>query len=138
MSENKTQPTNLSVKAFIDSLDDQQKIADSYSLLDLMKEITGCEPKMWGPSIIGFDQYHYKYESGREGNFLKVGFSPRKREFSIYLMCRFDKNEELMKKLGKHRTGKSCLYVKRLEDINMDVLSELVLESVKFVNEKYG
>lgn len=138
MSENKTQPTEQSVKSFINSLDDEQKIADSNALIDLMKEVTGCEPKMWGPSIIGFDQYHYKYESGREGNFLKIGFSPRKREFSIYLMCSFDKNEELMKKLGKHRTGKSCLYVKRLEDINMDVLRELVLESVKFVNEKYG
>lgn len=138
MSKNKTQPTDESVKVFIDSLDDQQKIADSYSLLDLMKEVTGCEPKMWGPSIIGFDQYHYKYESGREGDFLKVGFSPRKREFSIYLMCSFEKNEDLMNKLGKHRTGKSCLYVKRLEDINMDVLRDLVQESVRFVNKKYG
>lgn len=138
MSENKTQPTEQSVKSFINALDDEQKITDSNALIELMKEVTGCGPKMWGPSIIGFDQYHYKYESGHEGDFLKVGFSPRKREFSIYLMCSFDKNEELMKKLGKHRTGKSCLYVKRLEDINMDVLSELVLESVKFVDEKYG
>ena len=138
MSKNKTQPTEQSVRAFIDSLDDQQKIADSYSLLDLMKEVTGCEPKMWGPSIIGFDQYHYKYESGREGDFLKVGFSPRKRELSIYLMCSLEKNEELLNKLGKHRTGKSCLYVKKLEDINLDVLKDLVQESVKFVDKKYG
>ena len=111
---------------------------DSYALIDLMKEVTGCEPKMWGPSIIGFDQYHYKYESGREGKFLKVGFSPRKRELSIYLMCSLEKNDDLLSKLGKHRTGKSCLYVKRLEDINMDVLKDLVQESVKFVDEKYG
>ncbi len=138
MSENKTQPTDQSVKTFIDSLEDQQKIVDSYSLLDLMKEVTGCEPKMWGPSIIGFDQYHYKYESGREGDFLKVGFSPRKRELSIYIMSGFKKHDELMQKLGKYRTGKSCLYVKRLEDINMDVLRDLVQESVKFVDEKYG
>lgn len=138
MAENKTQPTDQSVESFINALEDQQKIADSYSLIELMKDVTGCEPKMWGPSIIGFDQYHYKYESGREGNFLKVGFSPRKRELSIYLMCSFDKNEELMKKLGKHRTGKSCLYVKKLEDIDMDVLKELVEESVKFVDKKYG
>lgn len=137
MSGNKTRPTDQSVEAFIDSLDDQQKIADSYSLIDLMKEVTGCEPKMWGPSIIGFDQYHYKYESAREGDFLKVGFSPRKREFSIYIMSGFKKHEELMKKLGKHRTGKSCLYVKRLEDINLDVLRDLVQESVRLVNEKY-
>lgn len=138
MAENKTKPTDQSVKAFINALDDEQKIADSSALIDLMKEVTGCEPKMWGSSIIGFDQYHYKYESGREGDFLKVGFSPRKREFSIYLMCSFDKNQELMEKLGKHRTGKSCLYVKRLEDIDIDVLKELIKESIKFVNEKYG
>lgn len=138
MSENKTQPTGQTVKSFINALDDEQKIADSNALIDLMKEVTGCEPKMWGPSIIGFDQYHYKYESGREGNFLKVGFSPRKRELSIYLMCSLEKNEELLSKLGKHRTGKSCLYVKRLEDINMDVLRDLVQKSVKYVDEKYG
>lgn len=138
MAKNKTQPTDKSVKAFIDALDDEQKIADSYVLLELMKEVTGCEPKMWGPSIIGFDQYHYKYETGREGNFLKVGFSPRKRELSIYLMCSLEKNEELLSKLGKHRTGKSCLYVKKLEDIDMDVLRDLVQESVNFVDKKYG
>ncbi|NBC67148.1 MAG: DUF1801 domain-containing protein [Bacteroidetes bacterium] len=138
MAGNKTKPTDQSVKAFINALNDEQKIADSNVLIDLMKEVTGCEPKMWGSSIIGFDQYHYKYESGREGDFLKVGFSPRKREFSIYLMCSFDKNESLMEKLGKHRTGKSCLYIKRLADINMDILRELVKESITFVDEKYG
>lgn len=138
MGENKTKPTDQSVKTFIDSLEDQQKKADSYSLIDLMKKVTGCEPKMWGPSIIGFDQYHYKYESGREGDFLKVGFSPRKRELSIYIMSGFTRHDKLMQKLGKYRTGKSCLYVKILEDINMDVLRDLVQESVKFVDEKYG
>lgn len=138
MAENKTQPTDQSVKSFIDALEDEQKIADSYSLLELMKDVTGCDPKMWGPSIIGFDQYHYKYESGREGDFLKVGFSPRKREFSIYLMCNLEKNAALLNKLGKHRTGKSCLYVKRLEDIDLDVLRELAEESVRYVDEKYG
>lgn len=137
MAKNKTQPTEQSVKSFIDSLDDQQKIADSYSLIELMKEVTGCEPKMWGPSIIGFDQYHYNYESGREGDWLKTGFSPRKREFSIYIMSGFAKHDQLMKKLGNHRTGKSCLYVKKLEDINMDVLRDLVQESIKYVDEKY-
>lgn len=138
MAENKTQPTDQSVKIFIDSLDDQQKISDSYSILELMKDVTGCEPKMWGPSIIGFDQYHYKYESGREGDWMKVGFSPRKRELSIYVMSGFKKHDELMKKLGKYRTGKSCLYVKKLDDIDMNVLRELVEESVKYVDEKYG
>lgn len=138
MAENKTQPTDQSVQSFIDVLEDQQKIADSYSLIELMKDVTGCEPTMWGPSIIGFDQYHYKYDSGREGDFLKVGFSPRKRELSIYIMSGFKKHNELMKKLGKHRTGKSCLYVKKLDEIDMKVLRELVEESVKYVDEKYG
>ncbi len=138
MAENKTQPTERSVKTFIDSLDDQQKITDSYSLVELMKDVTGCEPKMWGPSIIGFDQYHYKYESGREGDWLKVGFSPRKRELSIYIMSGFKKHDSLLQKLGKNRTGESCLYVKKLDDIDLDVLRELVEESVKFVDEKYG
>lgn len=138
MAENKTQPTDQSVKSFIEALDDQQKIADSYSLVKLMKEVTGCDPKMWGPSIIGFDQYHYKYESGREGDMLKAGFSPRKREFSIYIMSGFKCQEELLQKLGKHRTGKACLYVKKLDDIDMDVLREMVEESVKYVDEKYG
>lgn len=138
MAENKTQPTDQSVKSFIEALDDQQKISDSYSLVKLMKEVTGCDPKMWGPSIIGFDQYHYKYESGREGDMLKAGFSPRKREFSIYIMSGFKRQEELLQKLGKHRTGKACLYVKKLDDIDMDVLREMVEESVKYVDEKYG
>ncbi|WP_234570719.1 DUF1801 domain-containing protein [Rhodohalobacter sp. 614A] len=138
MAENKTQPTDQSVKSFIEALDDQQKIADSYSLVKLMKEVTGCDPKMWGPSIIGFDQYYYKYESGREGNMLKAGFSPRKREFSIYIMSGFKRQEELLQKLGKHRTGKACLYVKKLDDIDMDILREMVEESVKYVDEKYG
>ena len=138
MSENKTKLTDQSVKSFIESLDDQQKIADSYSLVNLMKDVTGCEPKMWRSSIIGFGQYHYKYESGREGDWLKTGFSPRKREFSIYIMSGFKQHDELMKKLGKYRTGKSCLYVRRLEDINTDVLENLVQESVKFVDKQYG
>ncbi|MDX1641322.1 MAG: DUF1801 domain-containing protein [Balneolaceae bacterium] len=138
MAENKTQPTDQSVSSFIEALDDQQKKADSYSLIELMKDVTGCEPKMWGPSMIGFDQYHYKYESGREGDFLKVGFSPRKREFSIYLMCNLEKNKDLLHKLGKHRTGKSCLYIKKLDDIDVDVLRELAEESVRYVDEKYG
>lgn len=138
MAENKTKPTEQSVESFLENLDDQQKISDSYSLIELMRDVTGCEPKMWGSSIIGFDQYHYKYASGREGDFLKVGFSPRKRELSIYLMCDYDNQENLMKRLGKHRTGKSCLYVKKLEDIDLSVLRELVEESVKFVDDKYG
>lgn len=137
MAQNKTQPTDQSVTTFVDSLDNQQKKEDSYSLIALMKDVTGCEPKMWGPSIIGFDEYHYKYESGREGNFLKVGFSPRKGELSLYIMSGFQKYEELMKQLGKHRTGKACLYVKKLDDIDIDILRELVEESVKYVNEKY-
>lgn len=137
MAQNKTQPTKKSVSDFIQTLDDEQKITDSKQLIHFMKTITGCEPKMWGSTIIGFGEYHYKYESGREGDWLKVGFSPRKREFSLYIMSGFSRFEQMLDKLGKHRTGKSCLYVKRLSDIDVDVLKELISESVSYIEKTY-
>lgn len=137
MAKNKTQPTKKSVSNFIQALDDELKIIDSNKLIDIMTSITSCEPKMWGPSIIGFDQYHYKYKSGREGDFLKVGFSPRKREFSIYIMAGFSRYGYLLEKLGTYHTGKSCLYVKRLNDIDTDILKELITESVAYIDTIY-
>lgn len=137
MAKNKTQPTEKSVPDFIRALDDEQKITDSNILIGIMTSVTGCKPKMWGPSIIGFGQYHYKYESGREGDFLKVGFSPRKREFSIYIMSGFSRYGYLLEKLGKYRTGKSCLYVKRLSEIDTAVLKELITESVAYIDTIY-
>lgn len=107
-------------------------------LLSLMEELTGMEAKMWGASIVGFGDYHYQYESGREGDFFKVGFSPRKQNLTLYIMPGFDRYEDLMAKLGIFKTGKSCLYLKKLEDVNAEVLRELIVESVRYMNEKYG
>ncbi len=136
MAEIKTKATKVSVDKFIKSVLDKQKQEDSYKLIDMMKKITKAEPVMWGPSIIGFGKYHYKYESGHEGDICITGFSPRKAAISIYVMCGLERNRELLKKLGKHKAAKACLYVKRLEDIDMKVLKELVVESVKYVKTK--
>lgn len=138
MSDLKTQPSNDSVEEFLNSVEDNQKREDAYRILNLMKSATNEKPKMWGTSIIGFGTYHYKYESGREGDWFLTGFSPRKNNFSVYIMSGFKRYDELMKKLGKHKTGKSCLYINRLSDIDIDVLNELVRESADFMKKKYG
>ncbi len=114
MSANKTRPNNASVISFLDKVEDQVQKRDSYTLIDIMKEITGEEPVIWGSSIIGFGSYHYKYDSGREGDMMLTGFSPRKQNLSLYIMAGFTKYEKLMQKFGKYKTGKSCLYIKRL------------------------
>jgi hypothetical protein len=131
MSELKTRLTDESVEEFLNSIPDEKKRLDSFALLDLMKQVTGFEAKMWGSSIIGFGSYHYRSTSGREGDWFLVGFSPRKQNLSIYIMPGFDQYNALMQKLGKHKTGKSCLYINRLEDIDLKVLRELVDLSVK-------
>lgn len=138
MSQNKTRPNTTSVTSFLDSVEDEIQRQDSYTLLGMMKKITGEEPVMWGPSIIGFGSYHYKYDSGREGDMMLTGFSPRKQNLSVYIMAGFDKYEELLKDLGKHKTGKSCLYIKRLSEINTDVLTELIKASYNYYNHKYN
>ncbi|MDP5170669.1 MAG: DUF1801 domain-containing protein [Bacteroidia bacterium] len=137
-AQNKTQKTELSVREFLDSVEPAQRREDSLMLLSLMEELTGMEAKMWGASIVGFGDYHYQYESGREGDFFKVGFSPRKQNLTLYIMPGFDRYEDLMAKLGIFKTGKSCLYLKKLEDVNAEVLRELIVESVRYMNEKYG
>lgn len=138
MSANKTIPNSASVTAFLDKLSSSQMKEDAYVLLDLMREITGEAPVMWGPAIIGFGSYHYKYDSGREGDMLLIGFSPRAKNFSLYIMSGFDRYQQYMKKLGKHSTGKSCLYIKRLSDVNIDVLKELITASYTYYNKKYN
>ncbi|MCP4976706.1 MAG: DUF1801 domain-containing protein [Maribacter sp.] len=138
MSANKTRPNNASVISLLDKVEDQVQKRDSYTLIDIMKEITGEEPVIWGPSIIGFGSYHYKYDSGREGDMMLTGFSPRKQNLSLFIMAGFTKYEKLMQKLGKYKTGKSCLYIKRLSDINMDVLTELIKASYNHHNNKYN
>ena len=136
-TENKTQPTEQSVEYFLDSVEDERKRVDSYTLLELIGEITGDKPVMWGSSIIGFGTYHYKYASGREGDFMVTGFSPRKRNLTIYVMPGFDQYEQMLSRLGKYKTGRSCLYVNKLADIDMDVLRELLSAGVKYMREKY-
>lgn len=138
MAETKTKPTEVSVNEYIAQIEDAQKRADSAVLIDMMQRITGEKPKMWGPSIIGFGSYHYKYASGHEGDTCVAGFSPRKAELSIYLWSEAEPwREKLLAKLGKHRMGKGCLYVKRLEQIDLKVLEELVKQSLKVVRERY-
>lgn len=133
MAENKTQPTGASVEEFIGSIPVDRRREDARAVLTLMREVTGEEPRMWGPSIVGFGDYHYQYESGREGDWFLAGFSPRKANLVLYIMSGFPRHAELMEKLGKHRTGQSCLYVNKLDDVDLDVLRELVRRSVEHV-----
>lgn len=128
--ELKTKKNDASVDAFIAAVESEEKRQDCHTLVAMMQEVTGKPAAMWGPSIIGFDKYSYKYASGHSGEMCLVGFSPRKQNISIYIMAGFDRYDELMSKLGKHKTGKACLYIKRLSDVDVDVLRQLVVESV--------
>jgi len=133
MAELKTKVNDASVDAFLKKNASGEKLKDSYALIEIMKKATKQEPKMWGPSIIGFGSYHYKYESGRKGDMCAVGFSPRKAAFSIYIITGFNRSKDLLEKLGKFKMAKACLYVKRLSDIDEKVLSELIKSSVKYI-----
>ena len=126
MTKNKTIPTPESVAEFIEGVENQRRHDDALVVLEMFKEVTGMEPVMWGPSIIGFGQYHYKYESGREGDMLAVGFSPRKVNLAFYLGTKFDGAEDLFANLGKYKKSKACTYVNKLADIDLDVLREIV------------
>ncbi len=136
MAELKTKLNNASVEKFLNSVEDKEKRELSFKVLELIKKITKEEPKMWGTSIVGFGTYHYKYKSGQEGDWMQVGFSPRKQAVTLYIMSGFSRYDELMNKLGKYKTGKSCLYIKKEEDIDFKVLKELVAQSVKYVKNK--
>jgi hypothetical protein len=131
MVELKTKRNEGDVEAFLNAVSDEQKRQDSFAVLELMKQVTGEEPVMWGDSIVGFGSYHYKYASGREGDWFLTGFSPRKQNLTLYIMAGFDGYEKMLNNLGKHSTGKSCLYVKKLDDVDTDVLRELVKQSVE-------
>ena len=135
MTELKTQKNDASVEDFLNSVEDEVKREDSFAILNLMKEVTGDEPVMWGSSIVGFGSYHFIYASGREGDWFKTGFSPRKQSLTLYIMDGFSQHDEILTRLGKYTTGKSCLYVKKLEDIDMPTLKELVERSVEHVEE---
>ncbi|HPN70859.1 MAG TPA: DUF1801 domain-containing protein [Saprospiraceae bacterium] len=134
----KTAETEVKVVDFIHSyVDNEQKKQDSFQLIELMKKWSGFEPKMWGPTIIGFGSYHYKYASGHEGDSLIIGFSPRKAEFSLYAVAPGHENNELIENLGKIKMGKACIYFKKLADINIDVLEKLCLATIKHINEHH-
>jgi len=130
MAELKTKENDQSVEAFLAGIEDAQKQQDCRTLVAIMQEATGAAPRMWGDNIVGFGHYHYKYASGREGDWFLTGFSPRKQNLTLYIIAGFDHYEALLSRLGKHSTGKSCLYVKRLADVDMPILTELVVESV--------
>jgi hypothetical protein len=124
MSEAKTRPTSKSVERFLAGVENDRRRDDSFRMLEIMREITGEEPKMWGPSIVGFGSYHYRYASGREGDWMLTGFSPRKSSLTVYIMAGFS---------GKFKTGKSCLYINKLDDVHLPTLKKLIRESVRHV-----
>lgn len=136
MAELKTKPTGASAAAFIEAIEDETRRADCLTMLRLMKKLTRKQAKMWGQSIVGFGDYRYRYASGREGDWFQVGFSPRKDALTIYLMSGLHGREAFLEKLGKHKTGKGCLYVKRLADIDLSVLEKLIAASVKQTERK--
>ncbi len=135
MAELKTKPTKQSVKDFVDAIKGEQRKKDCRTVSRIMKRITKANPKMWGPGIVGFGSYHYKYASGHEGDWFLTGFAPQKQKLTLYIMSGFKRYSVLLKKLGKHKIGGSCLYVKRLDDVDMDVLTELIEDSVAYVRK---
>ncbi len=138
MAEIKTKQTDESVKKFLNKVADKKRREDCFAVLEMMEQITKMEPKMWGPSIVGFGTYHYKYESGHEGDMCMIGFSPRKQNLTLYILPGFAKYEELMKKLGKYKTGKSCLYINKLEDVDTATLKKLIKEGFTYMAKKYA
>lgn len=137
MAELKTIRNDSDVLAFLNAVDNEKRKTDSFKALALMKEISGSDASMWGDSIVGFGSYHYIYSSGREGEWPLVGFSPRKQALTLYIMAGFSKYEALMGRLGKYKTGKSCLYIKKWEDIDEEVLGELISSSIDYLKSKY-
>ncbi len=131
MAEMKTKPTNASVEKFLNQIADETRREDCFAIARMMEDITGKKPQMWGDSLVGFGAYHYKYASGHEGDWPLTAFSPRKNDLTLYLMPGFEHYKDLMGQLGKHRTGRSCLYIKRLSDVHVPTLKKLIRESVK-------
>ncbi len=136
--KNKTTETEVSVRDFIHSfVEKEEKKQDSFRLIELMREWSGFEPKMWGPTIIGFGTYHYKYASGHEGDAPLIGFSPRKAEFSLYVVAPGHVDEQLLAQLGKYKMGKACIYFKKLEDLNLNILEKLSKNTIQYLKEIY-
>jgi len=137
MAELKTKQTDASVEAYLDTIEDPRRRADCAAISALIKKVTKFQPKMWGPTIVGFGSYHYRYETGHEGDACLAGFSSRKPEIVVYIADAFESRERLLKKLGPHRTGKVCLYIKRLSEIDVGVLEKIIRASVAEVRRKY-
>lgn len=136
MAELKTKKNDRDVEAFLQSVEHDKRREDSFKVLELMKRITGQEAKMWGASIVGFGSYHYKYPSGREGDWFITGFSPRKQSLTLYIMPGFERFGEYLEQLGKYRTGKGCLYINKLEDVDLGVLEELIQHVYRLLSRK--
>ena len=136
-ADNKTKPNTVAPADFIAGVDNNIRRTDAETLLPWFEKITGLKAKMWGPSIIGFGRYHYKYDSGREGDMCMTGFSPRKAKTVLYIMPGYQDMDEMLSRLGKHKLGKSCLYINKLADVDMDVLEEIVRFGVDYVKDKY-
>ncbi len=137
MAKNKTTETDVNVTSFIEAVPDERKRDDSYLLCKIMTGCTGYQPKMWGPSIIGFGTYHYKYESGHMGDAPLVGFSPRKAAISLYLASDFERKDQLLQQLGKHKAAVGCIYIKKLDDIDVNILKEMIDLAVGYLKDKY-
>ncbi|MDP3748020.1 MAG: DUF1801 domain-containing protein [Phenylobacterium sp.] len=137
MAQNKTQPTAADVEAFLSAITPPARQADARAVSEIMHRVSGWPPTLWGPNIVGFGTYHYRYDSGREGDSLRVGFSPRKAALTLDIGGGFARHEELMARLGPHTTGKGCLYLKRLSDVDLSVLEELVAESLAYMRTAY-
>ena len=136
MSEAKTKATSMNVKDFLNAIEDVQKRKDAFVVLKMMEEVTGKKAVIWGTSIVGFDSYHYKYASGREGDWPIIGFSPRKTMLTVYIMPGFKPYKDKLKKLGKHKLGKSCLYIRKLADIDLGILEEIITDRVQRMRAK--
>lgn len=136
-SHNKTKPTSQTPRAYLATVTPEQRRKDGLRLLKFFNDVTGLRPKMWGPSIIGYGRYHYKYDSGREGEFFLTGFSPRKTALTIYVMPGYRDMAAKLRRLGPHKTGKSCLYIKAFDDVNSDVLEEIILDGLAYMRANY-
>jgi len=137
MAEAKTKLTEQSVDSFLANVAEEQVRTDCYTIIKLMQKASGEPPKMWGPAIIGFGSHHFKYDSGREGDICTIGFSPRKDKITLYVLCGFPGQEQVLEKLGKHKAEGGCLYIKKLTDVNVDVLENLIRQSFEFKKEKH-
>ena len=133
----KTIPNKISVKEFIEAVSNEKRKADAYQMLQFLEELTGLKPQMWGQSIVGFGSYHYVYDSGREGDMMLTGFSPRKQNLAVYIMNGCDRYKEALKRMGPHKVGKSCLYLKNFQDIDLNILKDIIKDSIQFMQKKY-